>query len=137
MGFRTLEEHMGAWNALGLAMGLTLISLPFFLYILSFYTNQVQMSSTIIAHTTADPQLGLQPNPSSQVNTDDSLTYGDTLVAIFATIGLLPPCRSRSLDSLTLAFSPLFANAHCLCASPPCKYKSAWSPTPSDKQFQR
>jgi len=54
VGFGTLEEHMGAWNALGLAMGLTLISLPFFLYILSFYTNQVQMSSTIIAHTTTD-----------------------------------------------------------------------------------
>ena len=89
MGFGTLEEHMGAWNALGLAMGLTLILLPFFLYILSFHTDQVQMSSTIIAHTTTDLQLSVQPNPSSQVNTDDSLTCGDTLVAIIATMDLL------------------------------------------------
>jgi len=54
VGIGTLEEHMGAWKVSKLAMGLTLISLPLCLYILSFYMNQVHGPYAIITLLSVD-----------------------------------------------------------------------------------
>ena len=75
-------------------------------------------------------QLSVQPNPSFQVSADDSLTCGDTLVAIIATMGLLPQRRSRSFDSL-LPFHH-FSQTHIVCARPhPAGIKVRGPPHPA------